>query len=118
MTYPNLSRWAELRKQALKLKFDVVFRILEENRFESIIEKLSLDNHVKAWIEYLKYELAIWKLENDILEKLDADGQADWTSEPVLVDEIKAFISYLRHKAPPRPSPWVDVILTEKQKGC
>ena len=111
------NRWAELRKQELKLKFRTVFRILEENRFESIIERLGFDNRAKAWIEYLRYRLAIWKLEHDILEKLDGDGRADWTSEPVLVDEVKAFIGYLKNRAPPRPSSWVERYIDREAEG-
>ncbi len=42
------------------------------------------------------YREAIEKIEHDILEKLDADGEADWTKEPVLIKEIKAFISLLK----------------------
>jgi hypothetical protein len=45
------------------------------------------------------YNGAINKLTNDVLKKLDADGQADWTKQPVLVDEISAFIGVLKYKA-------------------
>jgi hypothetical protein len=88
--------WARLRKQALKLKFSAVFRILEGGRFESICGRAGFVGRPRPWIEYIRYKLAIWKLEHDILEKLDADGRADWVREPVLVDEIKALISVLR----------------------
>lgn len=36
---------------------------------------------------------------DDILKKLDADGRADWVREPVLVDELQAFIGRLKYKA-------------------
>lgn len=45
------------------------------------------------------YLSAIEKLEHDILEKLDSDGKADWTTEPVLVKETKGFIGRLRYEA-------------------
>jgi len=45
------------------------------------------------------YWEAAQKLEHDILKKLDADGKADWVTEPALVDEISAFIGLLRYRA-------------------
>lgn len=62
------------RKGALKNKLDATLKMVAEN------------NHMGA----------MQKLEQDILEKLDADGKADWTREPVLIREIQALISRLR----------------------
>jgi len=62
------------RERALKNKFGAVFKMFEANNYRG----------------------AINKLEKDILEKLDADGRADWVKQPVLVNEIKAFIGLLR----------------------
>jgi len=64
------------RKNALKEKFQAVFKMLEEDNHKGAIEKLG----------------------HDILEKLNADGKADWVCEPVLVNEIKALISRLRYE--------------------
>ena len=36
---------------------------------------------------------------DDILEKLDTNGKADWVREPVLIDELKAFIGASKYKA-------------------
>jgi len=36
-------------------------------------------------------------LEQDILEKLDADGKADWVKQPVLMSEIRALVALLRY---------------------
>lgn len=102
----------EQRKKALKNKFEAVFGELSEAK-----EKLRGDEKGKVGNgekgsgedegkeiqdrkEEVKehYRSAIKKLEHDILEKLDADGKADWTTEPVLVQEIKGFIGYLRYK--------------------
>jgi len=111
--------WAGLKKQELKQKFKTVFRILEENRFGPILRRLGLERRAENWIEYIRYKLAIRKLENDILEKLNADGRADWTREPVLVDELKAFIAYLKNKAPPRPSRVVERYIDgEAERWC
>jgi M6 family metalloprotease-like protein len=64
------------RREALVNKFEAIFKMLLENNYQGTIEKL----------------------QNDVLEKLDADGEADWVKQPVLVNEIKAFIGFLRYK--------------------
>jgi hypothetical protein len=64
------------RREALVNKFEAIFKMLLENNYQGTIEKL----------------------QNDVLEKLDADGEADWVKRPVLVNEIKAFIGFLRYK--------------------
>jgi len=67
---------ASNRKHALKNKFRAVFKMMEENNLKG----------------------AIQKLECDVLEKLDADGKADWVKEPVLVHETRALVGRLRHE--------------------
>jgi hypothetical protein len=79
------------RKNALKEKLEEVFEELEEAQ-EEILEN-DIDGAKEHYME------AAEKLANDILKKLDADGKADWVREPVLVDEINAFIGLLRYKA-------------------
>jgi hypothetical protein len=64
------------RRHALENKFRAVFKMIEENNLKG----------------------AIQKLEHDILEKLDADGKADWVKEPVLVHETRALIGRLRYE--------------------
>ena len=63
------------QKRALKNKFEAVFKMLGENDYKGAIEKL----------------------EQDILQKLDADGRADWVKQPVLVGEIRALVALLRY---------------------
>lgn len=62
------------RKQALKNKLGAVFSMLSENNYNGAVEKLT----------------------NDILKKLDADGQADWVKQPALVDELSALVGMLK----------------------
>jgi M6 family metalloprotease-like protein len=62
------------RKEALINKFEAVFKMLREKNYKGAIEKL----------------------EKDILEKLNADGKADWVHRPVLVNEIRALVSMLK----------------------
>lgn len=64
------------RKQALKNKLTAVFNKIAEN----------------------DYQGAINQLKNDVLEKLNADGKADWVLKPTLVDEIQRLIDYLKSK--------------------
>lgn len=64
------------RKQAFKNKFGAVFNMLNAGNYDGAVEKLA----------------------DDILKKLDADGEADWVREPALIDELGAFIGMLRHK--------------------
>jgi len=64
------------RKTALRNKMRAVFNKLAENDYQGAIDKL----------------------QDDILERLDADGKADWVKRPVLVYELKAFIGYLRYR--------------------
>ncbi len=63
-------------KTSLKNKFDATFKMIDENSYNGAVEKLT----------------------NDILEKLNANGKADWTSEPVLVKEINALVGFLKQK--------------------
>jgi M6 family metalloprotease-like protein len=65
------------RKQTLKSKFNAVFNMWDVNNYPGMVRKLT----------------------NDILEKLDADGDADWVEEPILVNPIKAFIAILNSKS-------------------
>jgi parallel beta-helix repeat protein len=64
------------RKQALKNKLTAVFNKIAENEYQS----------------------AINQLKNDVLEKLNADGKADWVSKPALVTEVQRLIDYLKSK--------------------
>lgn len=45
------------------------------------------------------YGGVIMKLMDEISEKLNADGKADWVREPALVNELRAFIITLGYKA-------------------
>ncbi len=43
------------------------------------------------------YGGAVEKLTNDLLKKLDADENADWVKQQVLVSEIKALIGIINY---------------------
>ncbi len=62
-------------KTSLKNKFNAIFKMIKENEFTAAIDKLS----------------------NDILKKLDFDGQADWVKQPVLVDEIRVLMEIVEN---------------------
>jgi M6 family metalloprotease-like protein len=64
------------RKNALKNKLRAVFNQVAENNYLEAIDKVT----------------------NDVFEKLDADGKADWTMQPALVEELKAFLAILTYR--------------------
>jgi M6 family metalloprotease-like protein len=67
---------ARQRKNALKNKFEALFKQIDEKDYEEAIDKLT----------------------DDILKKLDANGKADWVRRPTIVQEVKALIAKLRYE--------------------